>query len=79
MVEEKLEQRVRCLKVVEKLEDNFYDRLVQILDTGMFLLDFSGKTLKVRSDKVSKTWKDTMVFLIEMFGYFIYEAVHFIG
>ena len=55
MVEEKLEQRVRCLKVVEKLEDNFYDRLVQILDTGMFLLDFSGKTLKVRSDKVSKT------------------------
>ena len=39
MVEEKLEQRVRCLNVVEKLKDSFYDRLVQILDTGMFSLD----------------------------------------
>ena len=35
MVEEKLEQRVRCLKILEKLKDNFYDRLLQILDTGM--------------------------------------------
>ena len=35
MVEEKLEQRVRCLKILEKLEDNFYQRLLQILDTGM--------------------------------------------